>query len=288
MTVCVAALANYGKAIVLVSDKALTYGEFPAVQGESGGIEKILPIGDSGWQALLSGNTTIAEGIARHMTDALVADPDLAKSYPKMMDCAKSAYQQVREDAVVDQILQPLLLTKTDLISRPNTLLPIPDVLLHDAADQMRKFSAGCSLLVCGFDEQEGGRIFTVTDPGTVISHDIQDFGVIGIGGETARARMLWDEAEREDDLDLAMYQAFEAKAYAEKVQGVGSRSDIWVMTPGKIHEIPSRILDLLERVFYHHSQMPFRKRPRWEPAPAPPKRWESTLRRFTREIVKN
>ena len=160
------------------------------------------------------------------------------------------------------------------------------DVLLVEAADQMRKFSAGCSLLVCGFDEQAVGRIFTVTDPGIVFSHDIEDFGVIGIGMGTAKARLLWDEAEREDDVDLAMYQAFEAKAYAEKIQGVGSRSDMWVMTPDNLHEIPSRILTLLEQVFYYHSQIPFRKRPRWEPAPAPPKKWESSLRKFTQEIL--
>ena len=85
MTVCVAALANNAKAIVLISDKAITYGDNrfrPAVQGDSGGVEKLLAVGDSGWHALLAGNPTIAEAISRQMADDIVADPSISKSYP--------------------------------------------------------------------------------------------------------------------------------------------------------------------------------------------------------------
>lgn len=290
MTVCVAALASEGKAIVLVSDKALTYGDNrfrPAVQGDSGGVEKLLVIGDSGWHSLMAGAPIVAESVIRLVEDQLSIYPDIAKNYGKMMDCAKIAYQRVREQAVVDQVLQPLLLTKETFITRANNLLPLQDKFFSDVAESVWKFSADCEMLICGFDGDGTGRIFTVTNPGQVISHNVDDFGAIGVGAETATARLLWNAAEREDDLDLALYQAFEAKAYAETIQGVGTESDVWIMVPGGIQKVPGHLLALLASVFAYSAQMPFRARKGWNPAPPPPKNWEAMLRRFTKSILK-
>ena len=100
MTVCVAALANQGKAIVLVANKALTYGDNvyrPAVQGEMGGVEKHIQIGDSGWSALIAGEPTAASNVVRAVEAKLNNNPDIAKSYALMMDCVKQGFQEVRE-----------------------------------------------------------------------------------------------------------------------------------------------------------------------------------------------
>ena len=95
MTVCVTALANEGKAIVLVADKALTFGDNiyrPAVQGEMGGVEKYIPIGESGWSALIAGDPTAASNVIRAVEAKLDNNPDISKSYPLMMDCVKEGF----------------------------------------------------------------------------------------------------------------------------------------------------------------------------------------------------
>ena len=86
----------------------------------------------------------------------------------------------------------------------------------------------------------------------------------------------------------MALYQAFEAKAYAEMIQGVGYRSDAWIMVPERTEVVPSRILELLEWVFRHSSQVPLKPRGRWHPTPPPPRGWQTTLRQYTNKAVRS
>ena len=287
MTVCVAALANNGRAVVLVADKALTYGDNiyrPAMTGE-GGVEKMLEIGER-WKALLSDDPTVAEQIVGIVRGELEAHPDIGDSHNAMMDAVKEAYQQIREQRVVDEVLRPQMLTKDLWTGRSNTLSPLNEVFVEGVAREVSRFSPRCSLLVAGFDSNGDGTIFSVGNPGVIVSHALSGYGAIGIGQETALSRLLWAEAEEEDDLDMALYQAFEAKAYAEIIQGVGTSSDIWVMVQARTERVPHRILELLARVFAYSAQVPFKARKHWNPAPPPPKNWEATLKRYTKKLV--
>ena len=67
MTVCLAAFAEKAKAIVLVSDRAVTYGGSDedssgsgAMQYDTTGARKFKRIGETLWYALLAGDPTFA------------------------------------------------------------------------------------------------------------------------------------------------------------------------------------------------------------------------------------
>jgi hypothetical protein len=214
------------------------------------------------------------------------ADHSIADSQELMMDCVKDAYQQIHEQYVVDQVLQPQLLTKETFLGRASTLLPLNDTYMLGIANQVRSFVLDCSLLVAGFDGEGNGCVFTIVHPGTIISHAINGYGAIGVGAEIAMSRLVWALTEPEDDLDMALYQAYEAKAYAELIQGVGSQSDIWIMTPKQTYEVPIRIELLMRLVFNYSSQIPFKARIGWSPADPPPARWERTLRMYVKGIT--
>ena len=211
MTVCIAAVACEGTAIVLIADKALTYGGItrPAVQGETGGIDKRLPIGESGWNALFAGVPSVAEDVVQRASSKVAAEPSIARSADSMMDCMKVAYQEAREQAVLDQVLSPNMLTKETFAARAATLLPLQDDFFLNVAQSVGGLNLGGDLLVCGFDQSGHGHIFLVSNPGVVSSQDVVGFGAIGVGLETGIARLLWNAAEPEDDLDVAMYQVF-------------------------------------------------------------------------------
>ncbi|TET97792.1 MAG: hypothetical protein E3J29_04195, partial [Dehalococcoidia bacterium] len=150
MTVCVAALAKDSEAIVLVADKALTYGDNilrPAMQGESG-VVKMIEIRNTRWAALFAGNPSIAEEVVRQAESFLDGDAAQADTHEGMMECLKLAYQSVREQAVIDQVLGTRLLTKEALVMRSKDMLPLPDVYFMEVAEQVRKFNVSCSLLV--------------------------------------------------------------------------------------------------------------------------------------------
>lgn len=288
MTVCVAALAKDSRAIVMVADKALTYGDNvyrPAMTGETG-IVKMLPLGDSGWNALVAGSPTFADLVVRRAANVASADPDVANSVTEMMECVKRAYQQEREQAVIDEVLQPRLLTKELFVARDAKMLPLDSTYLIDVANRIAQYNCDCSLLVCGFDGSNEGAIFTVNNPGVAASHALAGYGAIGIGDEIAISRLLWRQAEAEDDVDVALYQVFEAKAHAELIQGVGGSSDAWVMTPGRTAKVEPETIELLEMVFISASSIPFKPRPGWYEPQSPPPDWERKLKRFMRKLM--
>jgi len=289
MTICVAALAEESEAIVLIADKALTYGDNiyrPAMQGESGVI-KMIEIKNARWAALLAGSPTVGEQIVTAAESTLAGDPGQGDTHAGMMDCLKTAYQTVREKTVIDQVLGARLLTKEAFIMRGKDYLPLPDVYFLNVATEVADFNANCSLLVCGFDKQGRGCIFSVRNPGVATNHTLEGFGAIGNATETALSRFLWVGAAADDDLDVALYQAFDAKRHAEMIQGVGYFSDAWIMTPSRTEKVPQDMISLLEIVFDGATRLPFKPREGWNPRRPIPRDWEAALKRFTDSALK-
>lgn len=289
MTVCVAAFANNRKAVVLVADKAITYGGYarPPVQAETGGIEKMLSIGDSTWKALMAGNPTVTELIIRRTGLRLAAEPNLAGSLDTMMETVKTAYQEAREQGLDDEILRPRLLTKELLIARPSTLVPLDSQYFADVAKRVADFRMGCDLLVCGFDAQGTGHIFSVHDPGVVNSHELEGYAAIGIGAETAISRLVWDRAEPADILVFSLYQTLAAKLCAQSIQGVGWASDVWLMLPDRTVKVPEDVAALLTAVFYRANRLPFKRRPGWNVQDAWPRNWETKLKSYVDNLFR-
>lgn len=157
MTVCVAAFAAHSKAIVLVSDKALTYGDNvyrPAVQSDTG-IRKVLRIGKSPWRVLVSGSGAAAKQIVEDVEEELAQNPQVANSHRTMMTSLSSVYEKRWEEALNNRVLKPRLLNKRLLVARPNTMLPLPDIYFDSAAQAITRFDFSCSLLACGFDDKK-------------------------------------------------------------------------------------------------------------------------------------
>src|SRR5260370_1700483 len=75
MTICIGALAAGGKSIVCVADKGLSYG--PGIQWDSDST-KIVPVGSSGVQALISGGELMISRVLR----GLAAIQGLGQSVP--------------------------------------------------------------------------------------------------------------------------------------------------------------------------------------------------------------
>jgi uncharacterized protein (AIM24 family) len=72
----VAAFAAKSQAIVLVSDKALTYSG-AGVQSDTS-VKKILPLGNSLWHALIAGDSTFANEVLVQCAQAIQTMPELA------------------------------------------------------------------------------------------------------------------------------------------------------------------------------------------------------------------
>jgi hypothetical protein len=121
MTVCVAAIAARSRAIVMVADKAITYGTERPMQAESG-IRKILPIVKTGWHALIGGDPSFAQEVIDSAADVINKESDLGKlgqvgTLHGMMRCVKDSYKKTRRQWIADRFLAPRLLNETNPFS---------------------------------------------------------------------------------------------------------------------------------------------------------------------------
>jgi hypothetical protein len=102
MTVCIANVAASSKAIVMVSDKAITYGDtdIDSVRLVSDTeAQKVLRIGHTFWYALIAGEPTFAFDVVEAAAKMIAKKPDwkIENRVESMMYCLKSAYQKCRD-----------------------------------------------------------------------------------------------------------------------------------------------------------------------------------------------
>jgi 20S proteasome alpha/beta subunit len=289
MTVCLAAIAERSKAIVMVSDKAVTYGEkdsLAPMQYDTD-VKKVRQIGNTLWYALIAGDPTFALQVIEGTEKILVNRPDLSKSVDGMMNALKAAYKKRRESLVNDLVLSPRLLTKELLVARPSELLPLDREFFVEISDEAKSLRTNSSLLVCGFDTSFQPHIFSVVSPGVVKNHDMTGFHAVGIGATMAISRLLVLESLKEDSLPLALYQAFDSKVNAEVMQGVGYNWDAEILVSGKkAVEVPGSVRNLVESVYECLPLTPLLLRKRQKERKYP-KEWKSRLDTFCNRVMR-
>ncbi len=286
MTVCVSSFTERSKAIVAVADKAVTLGASAPIQTDTG-IKKMLPVGNSGWYALVAGSPSFATAVIEKTKFLMVQDRyrDCKLSATAMMLCMRDAYKQCREDLTETAILSPYLLTKDTWASRPTTMHPLNAKVSDAVQDKLEEFSAKTSLLVFGFS-RDGARakphLFSVIDPGVGLNHDLTGSHAVGIGRLAAIGQMAFWEVDRNDPLDRSLYEVFHAKATAELVQGVGFSWDAWVAFPNMIPiNVNENIRKLLDRAFSYQAASPYEK-DKFGKREAPPKNWQKKVKKYT------
>jgi hypothetical protein len=264
VTVCLASFAAKGKAIVMVSDKAVTYGD-DEDSSSSGpmqydtGVKKLKRIGRTFWYALIAGEPTFAIDVVDGAEQIIAQNPELSASVTGMMACLKASYKKRREALAADRILSPRMLTRDLLVARTSDLLPLDQEFFFGVSAELKNLKTRSSLLVCGFDSKGLPHIFSIVNPGIVNSHDLTGFHAVGIGAKMAISRLLVLESRKEDKLELSLYQAFDAKVNAEITQGVGYNWDAEVLVSGhSAINVPDRIARMIERAYEGLPLVPF------------------------------
>jgi len=291
LTVCVAAFAAKERAIVLISDTAITKGNM--VSDTS--ILKMSQIGDTPWHALMSGTISLCEEILTRSESILKekgheSDPD---SHVSMMSLVSRVYAQIYEEHLVARVLTPRLLTKTDLYTRPNILLRLPKYIYEHVDKERADFERSywsANLLVCGFDVHGKPHIFGVDWPGKAYGEDKSGYAAIGVGADSAEGRLMWLESDREDNLDRVLWESFDAKVQAEIMQGVGYSWDAHILlksSPKDAKRVPHDLQEIMDKAITLRQHSPFatekQKLESWE---LPPDDWKEQITKFTESLI--
>ncbi len=282
MTICIGVLAADSKAIVCIADRYMAYTT--DIAGETDSV-KILPVGDNGAHALISGS----EDAVGRVLAKLIQHDDLGKNRSNTQKYCEAAYREAEREMLSMRFLGPFLKIEAYeealLQGQVNAVIKsISDEISQARKDTNQPFFQ-CGFLLCGFDEHKKPYILNLSAPGGCVDLTLTGFSAMGSGSGYALQNLLggW---ERSYPIDRALYEVFDAKSDAELDPNVGWDWDAVVLTADKIISVPEETKTMLDRVLVQQNRSPYTLFDQDKHLPLPPEDWMDKLKEFAKTII--
>lgn len=255
VTVCVASLFNwnyaradeqprFGHAVVTASDQMITAGDIqyqPRQQKMALITRRVL--------ILIAGeyptHSEAIQGTVRQIGSNTDATPhQVALIYGQEI-------QRIRRRSAEDRILAPLGLNTDSFLAQQREM---SDHVVTAITDQLLNFGEHeVEALVVGSDGAHA-HIYYVDSRGTVRCMDDVGFHAIGVGAWHAKS-LLMQSGYIKRNYAYALAQTFAAKRRAEIAPGVGSRTDMHLITADGWEPVDPRYCDQMERLYGEYAQ---------------------------------
>jgi len=218
MTVCIAALAEFGTILFMVSDSKISTG----VSSGDHVAHKQYPLNRK-WCAMIAGDDiAFVEPIIDNVIQRLIDRPESQLTVGSVSNEFTQAYQEVRRQHAVDRVLSTFGLSMDEFLKQGRTIF---GSTFREIKNELDRTDLGCEFLVAGFDQNGVGNIFTVSNPGISRNRTSVGYWAIGSGAYTALSAMLFHSVNWQDSAASVMYHVLEAKFMAESADGVGKHT---------------------------------------------------------------
>ncbi len=225
MTCCVAAVCDNGKSIVLVADKLIGF-QFVEAQPD---IKKIIQVHKNWWIMFAAEDISPVFEIA----DSIKADLRRKRNLKieDLEEVAGRCYEEARIGRAVHKHLKRWGMNPLDFVKSGRKTLGTR--VFNRLRRRIVKFDLRLELIVAGFDSTGQAKLFRVDDDEPQ-RQDIPGFCAIGSGALAADYIMTYrGELYVETPLRKAIYYVLEGKYFGESAQGVGTRTDVYILRDG-------------------------------------------------------
>ncbi len=255
MTICIAAICDGSKTIVVAADRMFTSPPPVNIEFESdeSKIERFV----DGILVLPSGGTAIVTEVLDAARDALRGKHD---SVSEVGDALRQAYAEVRARKAEEAIAIPMV-GHDFLIAKKNGKATLPSYLqtqpgiYQGIVAQSLQFNLQTELLIAGIG-RDGARIAAIDHPGMIFWLDKLGYGATGSGAIHAVSSLNLCGQTRSHDLFSTLFSVYAAKRSAEVAPGVGGKvTDLAVLSTSKggkieIKDCTPRVLKELETLW--------------------------------------
>jgi len=249
MTICIAAICESGKAIVVAADRMFTAPPPVTVEFETEEqkVEELAPAS----VALVSGNsasgTQVVEATKRRLGGK--QSPTVAEVSEFVREEYSSFRARQAEETIVTAALgSDFAVFRAKGGTLPAYLQPQPQIYqqLVMATNQL---NISLDIIVAGIDGS-GAHISRVTHPGVLYWLDKLGYDAIGSGGIHAVTRLSLSAQTRLRNLVETLYAVYDAKKASEVAPGVGKATDIALVELGTgVWRCTQTLTDTLEEV---------------------------------------
>ena len=240
MTVCIAAICEDKRFVVVASDRMLTTS-YPPIKFDHTE-SKIFPV-NSNCLALFAGEGLKAPELILKIRASLVTNP----SVKGVINTTKELYQSSRIEEAEEFLLRPRNIDKDDFYRRGINIYP-PD-LFNQIDRQFLGHDYGLELLIAGCDDS-GAHIYSVRNPGVSDCFDLLGFTAIGVGYLHAMQVFIAHSYKNSFNTVEALNIVFAAKKAAEVAPGVGHKTDVALISENGFEFLDSTTLDELCRIY--------------------------------------
>jgi len=238
ITVCIAALCNGTKDVVVASDRMIT-ATYPPIEFEHGipKIEEICPY----CVVLTAGDALAHADLCR-----LVRGNVSILSRPRVQQITeeiKQAYVAQRLKTIEERYLSTRGWKLNDFYEEHIRKIPTDLAIAID--NQIATYDYGLSIIVAGADSDEA-HVYGIRHPGDVDCYDAIGYHAIGIGAMHAVSNLVANGYLPAVTVKMSVYMVYEAKKNAENAPGVGNQTDIMIIrNTGHQWVIPEQIKQL-------------------------------------------
>lgn len=241
MTVCIAAMCEGGKAIVVASDRMITAGSPMNIEFEHDR-KKIDILGDR-FIAMSAGDALIGTNIIEIVECQIKKNPAVEISI--VGEYLKESYTTIRIKAIEEQLLRPINYSFSTFQSDGQKQIPLQ--IYAQLIQAIQTFNLGVEFIIAGMIG-DNGRIGFVHNPGILKWYDRLGFHAIGSGGIHAIMTLIGHSVS--SNIEATIYKVYTAKKNAEIAPGVGNLTDIKIITKdGGIKDINEKTFDELDRI---------------------------------------
>lgn len=171
---------------------------------------------------------------------------DGTKDIDKVAEYTRNAYLKARNRKLEEEVLFPFGLNLQTYYQLQGGMNPsLGNVIVQN----MAKYNYGLWMLLVGVDEK-GGHIYRIENPGKVFSFDSIGYHAIGSGELHAMSAFIANNTHSGIPLKKGLAIAFEAKKRSEKAQGVGTETDMFVVTCDKVIHLPAEIVGQFDAMY--------------------------------------
>src|SRR5262249_5824155 len=119
---------------------------------------------------------------------------------------------------------------------------------------QIQRLRLEVSIILAGVD-QSGAHIYSIEDPGTSVRWDRLGYNAIGSGQHHAMMMLLKKGQDRDVGINECVFKVYCAKRTSEVAAGVGTATEMRVITRKGVQALDKTQLGTLEKIYQAWSQ---------------------------------
>ena len=220
MTLCVVAMCENRRAIVMAADRMISQG---FIQAELE-IEKIVAVHPD-WWVMLAGTVPHAFDIIDDVRNRVRASEHYG--VVEVLSSFEHAYRQKRMSQVEADILVPRGLTVSQF--QTTGLATLGETEFRTLLASIASYQLNLNLIVTGFDHTGEAHAFTIESPGVATRQDIPGYCAIGNGMFGALYFMFYREVSVKMPAYESLYYVYEAQNFGYEAGGIGMETDFVV-----------------------------------------------------------